>query len=1041
MKYPTRALVFLGLALCAGMVFGQGLTTGVLSGVVTDADNAVLPGVNVEAVHTPTGTRYSAQTGGDGRFSMQNVRPGPYIVTVTLEGFHPQEVTDPVVTLGEAMVLAFRLELETVTETVTVVGESNPLITPSRTGNASNISTGQIENLPNIDRGFNSFARLNPFMVPAAENEDPDAISVAGRSTRFNNIQIDGAVNNDLFGLADSGTPGGQTETPPISLDAVAEMKLVVADFDVRNGGFTGGSINAITRNGTNAFKGSVFYYSLDDSLVGDGKEVLGEPGVFDEEQYGFRIGGPIMKDKVFFFANGEIGERNTATGWSLDGSTGQCFGGCDPFVQEQAARFKEILQSRYGFDPGPFNELVRPTASDRWFLRFDFNAGTRHQITARWNYVDAANLINRPSSSTYEWDSEAYDISNKTNSLVAAVNSTFGSNKFNEFRLTYQTVEDRRPPVSTFPWIEVEDLNRDLGFFEEFEAGSEPFSVRNALDQNVIELTDNFTWLMGNHTLTIGTHNEFFNFDNLFIQNAFGAYEYRDMAAFEAGLARRYRWTFVNPGQSASQKFDVNQWGFYGGDQWAVKSNLTLTYGLRLDIPFFPDEPSFNPFTVETYGVSTSNMPDGEQLWQPRFGFNWDISNNGQQQLRGGLGVFAGRTPYVWISNQYARTGIEQTFVEATGAISFEPDPFNQPPQDAIGSASFGEFNLIDPNFKFPQVMRYNLAYDRQLPWWDLVGSAELIYTDSIEEIDYKDLNITETGETVPFDGRPVFTRVDSDVSGAYYITNTDQGESTNFALKLEKPYRGGVWGFVSFAYGDSQVVNDGTSSRAVSNFQFNEQLNPNDAVSATSDFSVLHRFNFSIAYRFNDNGRWPTTVSAFYNLQSGRPYSYIYDDQPFPGTINGDRYFDNDLFYVPAGPDDVEITNGTWEQLDAFIRSEECLNSKRGGIAERNDCDSPWFHTLDIHLAQDIPIKGTHLQVTFDLLNFMNLLDKEAGSVSYANFNTLDPVSYDGVNDAGKPIYTLDRVITDPDDNNKYDFHSLQSRWRAKWGIRWTF
>ncbi|NHZ72966.1 MAG: hypothetical protein GWP16_00645 [Nitrospirae bacterium] len=1040
MKYPTRALVFLGLALCAGMVFGQGLTTGVLSGVVTDADNAVLPGVSVEAVHPDTGTRYSGQTGADGRFSFQNVRPGPYIVTVALEGFHPQEATDPVVSLGEATVLSFRLELETVTETVTVVGESNPLITPSRTGNSSNISTGQIENLPNIDRGFNDFARLNPFMVPSAENEDPDAISVAGRSTRFNNIQIDGAVNNDLFGLADSGTPGGQTETPPISMDAVAEMKLVVADYDVRNGGFTGGSINAITRNGTNRFKGSVFYYSLDESLVGEGKEELGEPGVFDEEQYGFRIGGPIVKDKIFFFANGEIGKRNTATGWSLDGSSGQCFGNCDPFVQAQAARFKSILQSQYGFDPGPFNELVRPTDSDRWFLRFDFNAGTRHQITARWNYVDAVNLINRPGSRTYEWDSEAYDINNKTNSLVAAVNSTFGSNKFNEFRMTYQTVEDRRPPVSTFPWIEVEDLDRAQGYFEEFEAGSEPFSVRNALDQNVIELTDNFTWLMGNHTLTFGTHNEFFNFDNLFIQNAYGSYEFADMDAFEAGIAKRYRWTFVNDGQSESQKFDVNQWGFYGGDQWAVKSNLTLTYGLRVDIPFFPDEPSFNQFTVDTYGVATNNMPDGEQLWQPRFGFNWDIGNDGQQQLRGGLGVFAGRTPYVWISNQYARTGIEQTFVEATGAIGFNPDPFGQPPEDAVGSASFGEFNLIDPNFKFPQVMRYNLAYDRQLPWWDMVGTAELIYTDSIDEIDYKDLNITETGETIPFDGRPMFTRVDSDVSGAYYITNTDRGDSTNLALKLEKPYRGGLWGFVSYAYGDSNVVNDGTSSRAVSNFQYNEQLNPNDAQEARSDFSVEHRFNFSVAYRFNDNGRWPTTVSAFYNLQSGRPYTYIYGSQNYR-SINQDGYYSNDLLYVPAGPDDVVLENGTWAELDAFISSEECLNSKRGGIVDRNDCDAPWFHTLDIHLAQDIPIKNTNLQVTFDILNFVNLLDSEAGSNSYANFNTLSPISYEGITDDGKPIYGLSRVITDPSNNNKYDFHSLHSRWRMKWGIRWTF
>ncbi len=1040
MKYPNRAVVFLGLALCAGLAFGQGLTTGVLSGVVTDADNAVLPGVSVEAVHTDTGTRYSGQTGGDGRFSLQNVRPGSYIVTVTLEGFHPQEVTDPVVSLGEQTRLSFRLELETVTETVTVVGESNPLITASRTGASSNISTGQIENLPNIDRGFNDFARLNPFMVPQAENEDPDAISVAGRSSRYNNIQIDGAVNNDLFGLADSGTPGGQTETAPISMDAIAEMKLVVADFDVRNGGFTGGSINAITRSGTNAYKGSVFYYTLDESLVGDGKEELGKPGIFDEEQYGFRIGGPIKKDKIFFFANGEIGTRNTATGWSLDGSSGQCFGNCDPYVQEQAARFKEILQTRYGFDPGSLSEESRPTDSDRWFLRFDFNAGSQHQITARWNYVDAANLINRPGSSTYEWPSEGYNITSKTNSLVGAVNSTFGSNKFNEARITFQTVEDRRPAVSYFPWVEVEDLNPDLNYYEEFEAGGEPFSTANSLDQDILEITDNFTWLMGNHTLTFGTHNEFFSFDNLFVEHLWGGYEFETMADFERGIAQDFRWAFVNPGQAASQKFDVNQWGFYGGDQWAVKSNLTLTYGLRVDVPFFPDKPSYNPLTEELYGLSTSNMPDGEQLWQPRFGFNWDIANNGQQQLRGGLGVFAGRTPYVWMSNNYARTGIEQTIIDAGGEFIFNPDPLGQPPEGVAGSVASEEFNLIDPNFKFPQLMRFNLAYDRQLPWWDLVGSAELIYSDSIEEIDYENVNIVQTGETLPFDGRPIWGRVSSDVYGAFFITNTDRGDSTNFALKLEKPYRGSVWGFVSWAYGESNVINDGTSSRAVSNWQYTEAFNPNDPGLSRSDYSVTHRFNASLAYRFNDSSRWPTTVSAFYNLQSGRPYSYIYGSQNYR-SINQDNFYYNDLIYVPAGPDDVVLENGTWEQLDAFISSEECLNSRRGAVANRNDCDAPWYHTLDLHIAQDIPIKNTHIQVTFDILNFMNLLDSESGSLSYVEFNTADPINYEGVTDDGRPIYSLDRVITDPDNNNKYSYHSLQSRWRMKWGIRWTF
>jgi outer membrane receptor protein involved in Fe transport len=351
------------------------------------------------------------------------------------------------------------------------------------------------------------------------------------------------------------------------------------------------------------------------------------------------------------------------------------------------AERFETIL-SRYNFNPGDTAELVRPTESDKFFLRFDFNIGDDHQLTLRHNYVDASNLINRPSSTTYEWDSEGYDFNSETNSSVAQINSVFGTSKFNEGRVTLQSVKDRRPGVSFFPWVEVEEIEVS-GSADEYEAGTEPFSTRNSLDQDVIEIHDDFTWLLGDHTLTLGTHNEFFTFDNLFVQNAFGSYEFTDMTYFEQGLAREWEWTTIREGFSPSQEFDVNQFGIYGGDQWAVKPNLTLTYGLRLDVPFFPDDPSRNPLTEELYGLRTDQMPDGEELWQPRVGFNWDIRSDGQQQLRGGLGLFAGRTPYVWISNAYARTGVEQIFWSfdcdqffergdplRDGCLEFNPDP-----------------------------------------------------------------------------------------------------------------------------------------------------------------------------------------------------------------------------------------------------------------------------------------------------------------------------------------------------------------------------
>ncbi|MEM7050523.1 MAG: carboxypeptidase regulatory-like domain-containing protein [Acidobacteriota bacterium] len=1042
MKPSWRVLLCLALSIAMATVgvvslSAQGVTTGALGGTVTDESGGALPGVTIEAVHEPTGTRYTAVTRADGEYSIFNVRVGgPYDVTASLEGFATQEQTDIFVKLGGEAEVDFRLTLGAIEDTVTVVGQTSPLFDSSRTGAASSVGLEQIQALPTVGRGLEDFARTNPFFTVSSENEDPDAISVAGRSSRYNNIQIDGAVNNDLFGLADQGTPGGQADATPISLDAIQEIELVLADYDVRQGGFSGGSVNAITRSGSNDLAGSVFYFTRDDGLVGSGPDSLGEFGTFEEDQYGFRLGGKIVENKMFFFVNGEITDRTVPTGWSVDGTGGQQFLNGD--AVEAGQIFRDTLISRYGFDPGGLGEQSLDTPSDKFFGRLDFNIADNHQLTLRHNFVDAENDINRPGTRTFEFPSETYTITNETNSTVLQLNSVLGSNKFNEARITLQSIKDRRAGIDgvIFPFIEIENVIPGTG--REFEAGTEPFSTQNALDQDVFEFTDDFTWIVGDHNITIGTHNEFFTFDNLFIQNFYGAYEFRTLDDFLAGEARRYRLTVVNPGQPDSQEFEVNQFGFYVGDQWAVRDNFTLTYGLRVDVPFFPDEPSRNPFTETAFGVRTDDIPDGEQLWQPRLGFNWDLSKTSQRQFRGGVGIFAGRAPYVWISNQYARTGVEQSFIEARN-VQFNADPFNQP-QD-IGGASIGEFNFIDPDFQFPQVLRVNLAYDHELPWWGLVASIEGVYSDSQEEILYQNLNVRPTGATQPFDGRPIFETVDPSVTGAYLITNTSEGEQTNIAAKVEKPFGRGVWGFVSYTYGDSEVVNDGSSSRAVSNWQFNEALDPNNPGASRSDFEVEHRFVASLSYRFNRDSRYPTTASLFWNHQSGRPYSTtITGGFPFT-SINGDGFTANDLFYVPSGPNDVELIGGTWEQLDAFISSDDCLDSNRGRIAPRNCSNAPWNSTLDLHLAQEIPIGFGHLEITADLLNLANLFDSDSGLLRFVEFNSITAGRFEGVTDDGRPIYLLFREVTDPENNPRFDTHNTRSRWRAKLGLRWTF
>lgn len=1015
-------------------------TTGAIAGTVVDQQGGALPGVTVTATHEPTGADYTAVSNENGNFRMLNVRiGGPYTVTAYLEGFRSQTASDRSVRLGTTLDLEFTLQLDSVDETVVVVAD-RPLINPERTGAASNVSTEQLEMLPTVTRGLEDFARTNPLFNVGSENEDPDAISVAGRSSRYNNIVIDGSVNNDLFGLSDNGSPGGQAGTTPISLDAIAELQLVVSDFDVKNGGFSGGGINAITRSGSNDFKGSIFYYTRDKDFFGDGPDELGEFGEFEEDQYGFRLGGPLVHDKAFFFLNADIEDRQTPTGWSIDGSTGQAFG----FVDE-ANLFRQTLIDRYGYDPGGLSENVRPNPSDKYFGRIDFTLSDSNQLVLRHNYVDAALDVNRPSQFTYEFPSEAYAFQSETNSTVIQLDTIFSSTAYNTARIGNQSIRDRRGPANgiDFPWIEIEDVNGSAPGRVEFEAGTEAFSTFNELDQDILEIHDDFTLLKGDHTITIGTHNEFFEFRNLFVQNGFGSYEFATLDDFIAGNVRRYNHTFANPGQDPNARFDISQYGLYAGDVWAVNDRLTLNFGLRVDVPYFEDDPGFNSDVLALYGYRTDEMPSGEELVQPRIGFNWSASEDGTAQIRGGVGIFAGRTPYVWIANQYSRNSLVFSDLSITGSRvpDFQPDPTNPPRDFGDDAAGTQEVNVIDPGFQFPQQLRYSLAYDKVLPWWDLNFSTEVVYSDVVEDIDYKDVNLTQTGTT--FYGAPLYSQVSSTFNGAYLITNTSDGNNLAYFVKLEKPFRKGFSGFVSYAGTEAETVNEGSSSRAVSNFNFNEAFDPNNATASTSDFEVEHRFNASLSYQLNGDTEFPTTVSLFYNLQSGRPFSWLMGSDfvsfGFGRSVNGDGSDGNDLFYVPSGPNDVVIVGGgTYEQLDAFISSQPSLDGARGTTVSRNTGDAPWSHTLDLHLEQAFPVGFGSASITLDVINLANLFDSNSGVLRFANFNAIELVEVEGVTDDGRPIYSLADVVTD---GELFEIHNERSRWRAKLGVRWTF
>jgi hypothetical protein len=1026
--WSLSAIVCL-LTLLPATAGAQGATTGSLTGVITDAQGGVLPGAAVLATHTPTGTTYDGVTDAQGRYSLMNVRVGPYNVTVSMGGFKPETQLGIDVRLGEQKKVDFTLQLETVAETVEVVGVSS-VIDSSRAGTADNVSTQAVENLPTISRNLVDIARTSPYFNPTGLNEDPLALSVAGRNNRYNNVQIDGAVNNDLFGLAASGTPGGQTEAQPISLDAIQELQLVVSPYDVRQGGFSGGGINAITRSGSNQFKGTAYFFGRNQDWVGESPTGT-KVGQFKDQQFGGSVGGRIVENRAFFFGNVDWGRKDNPSGMSISGS-GQQFG-----REAEVDRFISILQNKYNYNAGGKEEFIRTINSDKVFVRTDFNLAQQHQLIVRHNYLEGLNDIGRPTTSLYYMPDNYYRIANTTNSSVVQLNSTFGT-AVNEARFTFQRVRDRRAgqpsEARPFPMVVV---NLSSG---QIRAGRENFSTANELDQDIYEITNDLTWLSGKHALTIGTHNEFFKFRNLFIRDFFGQYGFDSLDLFEQGLAQSYDYSFSltgDPQQSA--RFRVRQFGFYAGDQWRPTSRFTVTMGIRGDIPTFPDKPTRNPLTENTVGYRTDEVP-GSTMWSPRAGFNYSIGDSGTEQVRGGLGLFSGRTPYVWLSNQYGNTGIEFrriSVARGTGAqrIPFITDVNAQP--TSIGSAATNEIDVIDPDYKYPSLIRTNLAYDRELGAFGLVGTAEFLYSKNVNDIRYENLNLQQTG-TRP-DGRPVYARNRvAGISDLILLTNTDQGDAWSMTFKIERPFRNRFFMNAAYLYGRSRSIMDGTSSQAASNWgNVYVPGDPNHPPLTRSNFDPGHRITASGSYEIPVGGGFSATASLFFSGQSGRPWSANYATD-----YNGDVRGTNDLLFIPASAAGYTFTNGTYEDLMTFVNAEKCLADYIGRIHERNACRSPWMNTLDGRLNVGLPFRRVKAEITLDVLNMINLFDNQKGLIQYANFNDLLVVrpAFSG----SDVTYNLSNIVINgvaQTPEQQFTRFDLASRWQMQLGGRIRF
>lgn len=1051
-------------------VYGQGTTTSSINGRVTDASGASLPGATVKAVHGPSGSVYGNITSADGYYRMPNMRVGgPYTVTVTFVGYQEFKQENIFLTLGQSFKINAKLSDTSVSlEGVEVVAERGGVFDGNRTGAETVIGIDQINATPTVSRSIGDFARFTP-QATIDEGNDGFSISIGGQNNRLNSIYIDGAVSNDVFGLAGSGTNGGQTGVSPISVDAIEQFQIQVAPFDVRVSGFAGGAVNAVTRSGSNEIEGSAYFFTRNENTAGktptdvDGadRERLDD---FSAQTYGVRVGGPIIKDKLFFFVNVEAQRDETPQPFDFGTYQGDA-------SAADISNLRSYLGG-FGYDPGTLDGNPVVLESDKITAKFDWNINKNNKITARYSFVEADNIEGvRASTRNLNFYGRSESFLSKTNSVSAEWSSTLGNNASNKLTLGYVAVRDDRDPLADFPTVRINDGQGTINF------GAEPFSTANLLNQDVITINNNFELYKGRHTFTFGFNAEFYDVENLFIAQNYGSWTFDSLNDFVTNQpASDYFRLFSNrdnitgDGSAAAAVFKSSLFGLYAQDEFQVNDKLKITLGLRIDRPSFDDTPTnaeFNNNAIpeieaagyDMKGATIGSFIDSYWAFAPRFGFNYDVNGDRSLQIRGGAGIFTSRIPLVWPGGAYNNNGFNLGSVDERDFDGlFIADPFNQPGAPSTTEQS-GNIDLYAADFKVPQVAKINIALDKRLSnGW--IWSTDLLYTKTIHGIIAQNVNVGPAigNLTGTRDDRPIYNRrnevVQSNNYGRITLTsNTSRGYAYNLSTTLTMPMTNGFQGSATYAYGDSYNVFDGTSSQNSSQWRGLHSVGGRnfDQPLVRSFFSQGHRIIAQASYRYKWSDNVASQIGLVYEGRQGRPFSYIYNDN---GNLTGEDSRERSLIYVPAGRDDIILVDdasaGTadeqWVALRDYIANDDYLSTRLGQYAEVNRNRSPWTHVVDLRFMQDFSInaggKKQTFQFTADIYNFSNIISEKWGR-RYFVPSDFQLLNFEGFQpDGTTPTFTFDGVQdNDPSADNIDDSGLVSSRWQMQIGLRYIF